>query len=793
MAVASWFWGWVVLGRRGALAVAAALVLLLAAGVVAWQAGWPPGVFGRQVSVASATPVAVIRFTSDQGVILTGPGDRYRLAAEVVAADGHRRASEVLRWRSSDPAVVSVSVGGTVTAHAGMGSAVITVSAAGAAPQAAQVLVARPAPGTVLVPTEAVLAAKAGQVRLRRTSLTLALKAGQILVSNGRAGGGLLAQVVSVSVSGQAVSVVTTPTSLAGAFTALSVHAAGAPVTTSLPAGAVGTVAALKVKCTLTGGAHKPVSLSGSGVSVPATIALKAVLVARAGVVDQFRLAVRATLPVTVHTGTVVVSAAGQATATCELPGPKIAVPAPVFLGPVELSGEVAAMAGVDVSFDGGAGLAFPGPVLSDTVTAFDGISYTAGGGWQPVDDNSPGRITISPGGQPAFSAWVSAGLSPFLKMDFGVGGTIADHELAGVALAFAKAEGDYTITMNPPFARLAPGYTGPGWDTSLRLTAGPQVKATGDLTDLLRWIGLDPPQVSWKLYDRKFPVAASPTVTAAAVPGSPASRVTRLSVAVPSGYSGGKVEFVQYPSGGGPGHVIATATVTGYIAAATWTHAAAAAGTTIRALVYGPLYGTAGYPYATSGAVTVPGRAPVDWNDRQYYLTCDNIVQAPVNIAFSGGNATARGPGIGDYDRWDMSIDQITHGVLPSLGDVTAVLFRCSPQSSNFSVQELRIYRTADGSEIGRIPELPTNGRVLPSVYKSVAIANGHLGADVMFYGPGDTHASGPSVPGHLSWSWDGREFIIDAPQSRLRARHNLTRARGRNSAEWLARRIRR
>jgi len=45
--------------------------------------------------------------------------------------------------------------------------------------------------------------------------------------------------------------------------------------------------------------------------------------------------------------------------------------------------------------------------------------------------------------------------------------------------------------------------------------------------------------------------------------------------------------------------------------------------------------------------------------------------------------------------------------------------------------------------------------------------IGNGHVSADVMFYGPGDSHASGPSVPGHLSWSWNGQEFITDANQS--------------------------
>lgn len=157
-----------------------------------------------------------------------------------------------------------------------------------------------------------------------------------------------------------------------------------------------------------------------------------------------------------------------------------------------------------------------------------------------------------------------------------------------------------------------------------------------------------------------------------------------------------------------------------------------------------------------------VQALAPIDWNNRRYALTCDNIVQTPVNVAFSGGNATAAGPGIGPYDQWNISIDQVSHGVLPSLGNVTAVLFNCSPQPSNFAVQELRIYRTADGKEIGRIPEIPSNGGVLPGVFKtgSVTIANGHISADVMFYGPGDSHASGPSVPGHMSWTWDGQTF---------------------------------
>src|ERR1019366_7395942 len=151
------------LGRRGLLVTAGTIAILLAAGLVAWQARWPTGMFGGKAVQGLSEPTA-IRFTSDQGIILTGPGDRYKLAAEVVTTDGHRKVEEELRWRSSDPSVVSVSAGGTVTAHAGTGVGVNPGVGAGAGAEGAGGVVAPPAPGTVLVPTGAVLAAKAGQV-----------------------------------------------------------------------------------------------------------------------------------------------------------------------------------------------------------------------------------------------------------------------------------------------------------------------------------------------------------------------------------------------------------------------------------------------------------------------------------------------------------------------------------------------------------------------------------------------------------------------------------------------------
>jgi len=167
-----------------------------------------------------------------------------------------------------------------------------------------------------------------------------------------------------------------------------------------------------------------------------------------------------------------------------------------------------------------------------------------------------------------------------------------------------------------------------------------------------------------------------------------------------------------------------------------------------------------------------VPRPEPEDWNNRQYSLTCGDIAQVPVSLAFRAGHATAVGTDIGQYDHWSLHIQQIASGVLPSLGAVTAVLFYCTPQPSNFFNQELRIYRTSDGSEIGRIPGLQSldSGSVasLPGVFNagSIVVTNGQVRADAMFYGPGDSHASGPSILRHLAWTWNGREFMSISPQ---------------------------
>ncbi|MBB3075556.1 cutinase family protein [Streptomyces violarus] len=153
--------------------------------------------------------------------------------------------------------------------------------------------------------------------------------------------------------------------------------------------------------------------------------------------------------------------------------------------------------------------------------------------------------------------------------------------------------------------------------------------------------------------------------------------------------------------------------------------------------------------------------RPDIDWRNRVYNLTCDDTAKDPVKVALRNGKGTARGEAIGNYDRWDVQIQRITQGELPRLGKITVVLFYCSPQPSNFFAQELRVYRSSNGSEIARVPHL-SGGEWLPPEYQpeSVTIRKDRIVADLKFYGPGDPHGS-PSRLRHLSWTWDGRQFV--------------------------------
>ena len=659
------------------LAALAAAVVVLAALAVAARLAHKPSALSRPAHSAvgsgstspfgsGSTSGAVIRFSSGQGIILTSAGSRYRLTAEVLAAHGHRKLAEEVRWRSDNPAEVSVSPDGTATAHVAVGSANITATAAGAQPQVAQVLVAQPALGTLLVPTGDIVSADAGNVVLRRTPGTAAIAAGNILVSNGLAGGGLLARVISVSTGASSVTVVTHPASLASAFRALSVNAVSAPVTAAVPASAIHTTAAPIVKCTRDSGVGEQVSLQSPDASVRATVRVYAELHSQAGVVQKLTLKALATVAVTVHTGALMLTAAGQAHVTCELGVTGIPVPTPAFLGPVEIVGQVGEQEGVDASLDVSGAVTLPGPIISATITGADGIQYTQAGGWQPIQQNQP-AVTMTPGAPATSHTSLSASMSSFAQVDIGVAGMLAGDQLAGTSLAFTKAQVDYALSLQSPFSYLTPGYTGPGWHTSAGVTAGPEISLTGNLATLLQWAGLNPPSLTWTPVNIALPGPASPTVTVTASPGSAGSAGSKsilLSASLPSRFNRDKVEFIQYPPGGGPGSLVATGTVSGTTAAGTWRNATPATGARITALVFDGPYGLANLPYASASS-PAPSLTPTNW--RQVSTLTDPTANPTESIAISPtGGTLATGHGDGSSYLWNMASGQLIATITP-------------------------------------------------------------------------------------------------------------------------------
>ncbi|MGW7054531.1 cutinase family protein [Streptomyces sp. NPDC054888] len=166
---------------------------------------------------------------------------------------------------------------------------------------------------------------------------------------------------------------------------------------------------------------------------------------------------------------------------------------------------------------------------------------------------------------------------------------------------------------------------------------------------------------------------------------------------------------------------------------------------------------------YTAQGGKFLASRVAADWNNRTYHLTCGDTVSkaASVSVRNGRGSVASGRSDIGNYDRWNVRIERITAGRVPGLGDVTAVLFWCSPQPSRFSLQELRVYRTADGREVGRTPAFDDEGIAPRYQPGTVTFRNGQLLAQVKFFGPDDSRATGPSLLRHVTWVWDGSRFI--------------------------------
>lgn len=666
---------------------------------------------------------AHIAFLSDASVILPATGARYQLSAVVKNATGHvlRRR---LTWRSSSPRLASVSKSGLLTAHVAVGSATITVASPGVEPVAADVIVAPPAPHTVLIPSSAVISAGRMQVALRANPTTRAIRAGDTVVSGST--GGVLAYARAASTVGGVVHLRTGPASLARAFARLDVHSTGArqtgvlvvhggSVSLSAPGGApIGQVADdEELPCDSDRSGDLKVSLSGASMEAPVSFEpyanLKGGLLS--GGVQLFELGVRVDVPVSLSTGSVQIAAAGEGSVTCELTLP-LSLPSPLWIGPVEIAPTLTPSVGARIDGQASGSLTVAGPTLNETVAANDGVRWTPQGGWQAIADNSSSTPTLEPGGT-HFAGDLSASIDPFVHVDAGFSAELFGlFSLQDVNLAYVDADGELSLSMQAPFGDLQAGYTGPSWGANATLSAGPElVLGEGALSDLWKAIGLDPPNAQWSLYSQSWPLASSPGPRVSAAPATLTSGSLALTAAIPKGaeaVAGDEVQFVGYKDGSREGRLLASGMVgsesaAGATASASWFATAEDDGSWhIVALLFDPIFGPLDFPYASSQPATVTVQVPSGGGSGVLAIAPGSFKATPATVGSGGGQTTLT-----------ASVENATSCQLSASPAIPGL-----PTSTSCSTGTVSIPVT-----------LPANGRESPVDYTLTLIASGATG----------------------------------------------------------------
>ena len=167
------------------------------------------------------------------------------------------------------------------------------------------------------------------------------------------------------------------------------------------------------------------------------------------------------------------------------------------------------------------------------------------------------------------------------------------------------------------------------------------------------------------------------------------------------------------------------------------------------------------------TGTAQVSAAGAVDWLNTTYTVTCDGIVPDGFRAAVVDG--AARAPADGSrpphYEHYDIRVTGTASGDVDGDGAPDAVvLLECSPQPSNGIVQEVQVF-SSTGSSLGALPSPRTlqGDALLPPEYdpSGLSVQHGEIIAAMTAYGPGDFHASGPSVPVTVRWRFDGQRFV--------------------------------
>jgi hypothetical protein len=157
-----------------------------------------------------------------------------------------------------------------------------------------------------------------------------------------------------------------------------------------------------------------------------------------------------------------------------------------------------------------------------------------------------------------------------------------------------------------------------------------------------------------------------------------------------------------------------------------------------------------------------------IDWKNRTYRVTCDDAVPKAFDVKLTNGNSTLSGTKVGSNDFKSLEINYETKVTGDLTGDgakETVIVLSCSPQPTNYGkLEEVQIFG-ADGKFLAELPSprtLNKNGFPLGPKYvkPELRVSKGDLYAGMMFYGPDDSHATGPSVHQTVVWHWTGKSF---------------------------------
>jgi hypothetical protein len=152
-----------------------------------------------------------------------------------------------------------------------------------------------------------------------------------------------------------------------------------------------------------------------------------------------------------------------------------------------------------------------------------------------------------------------------------------------------------------------------------------------------------------------------------------------------------------------------------------------------------------------------------IDWHNRPYTTTCADLSRGPFTVNLKNGKGEAPGIGTSDYDSFQVAVEALATGDLTGDGrDETAVLLACTPQPSNFYVEEVQVFGP-DGKAVGTLPQVPAESKQpLPPQYDpgQFSIRDGALATGMKFYAPTDSHAGGPTIHRTLIWHWNGHAF---------------------------------